>query len=171
MTTRFQVSDKLDGAIFVVEVVEAEPDVAYGKFASALQSIGTPEAEAILRRLSATFARGADPLAVATGVVQQAMPGTAVVSGPPPWDPGPEPWGNPPVPQFQPAPQPPYQQQTPQPPVQAAPQMPAAAAPTCHHGTKVYISGTSAKNGKFWQAWACPADRNDPSKCEKEWIR
>lgn len=70
-------------------------------------------------------------------------------------------WGQPPVPPFQPAQAP-----------QAAPQVPGAAAPFCHHGQRVFISGTSNKPPyREWKAWACPADRNDPTKCEKEWIR
>jgi hypothetical protein len=50
------------------------------------------------------------------------------------------------------------------------PQAPAAAgAPTCQHGTKVYKSGE--KNGRAWEAWACPARSSDTTRCGFEWIR
>jgi hypothetical protein len=51
----------------------------------------------------------------------------------------------------------------------AQPQVPAAAAPTCQHGQKQYKSGD--KNGRKWEAWACPARSSDPTRCGFEWIR
>lgn len=49
-------------------------------------------------------------------------------------------------------------------------QAPAAAgAPACQHGQKVYKSGE--KNGRAWEAWACPARSSDPTRCGFEWIR
>lgn len=46
-----------------------------------------------------------------------------------------------------------------------------AAAPsnekTCKHGTMKHNSGE--KNGKPWEGWFCPADRNAPDKCDPVW--
>jgi hypothetical protein len=53
------------------------------------------------------------------------------------------------------------------------PPLPAAAdggaPPSCQHGTKVYKSGE--KNGRQWEAWACPGRSSDPTRCGFEWIR
>lgn len=46
-------------------------------------------------------------------------------------------------------------------------------APVCPHGTKTYYQGvakTGKNAGKPYEAWLCPADRNDPSKCSMEFI-
>jgi hypothetical protein len=52
------------------------------------------------------------------------------------------------------------------------PQVPGAVgAPMCQHGQKTLLSKTSEKTGKPWKAWACPADRNDPTKCDLDFIR
>lgn len=46
-----------------------------------------------------------------------------------------------------------------------------AAAPsnekTCKHGVMKHNSGE--KNGKPWEGWFCPADRNAPDKCDPVW--
>lgn len=60
-----------------------------------------------------------------------------------------------------------------QPPQGAYPQTGGAQkAPSCMHGTKTYLERPN-KNGQpgTWRAWACPADRNDPSQCKLEYIR
>lgn len=45
-------------------------------------------------------------------------------------------------------------------------------APQCVHGTKTFLERPN-KGGKpgTWRAWACPANRNDPTQCELEFIR
>lgn len=60
----------------------------------------------------------------------------------------------------------------------AAPIVPAAAAPaaagaapSCQHGVKSLVTGTSKQSGQPWRAWGCSADRNDPTKCKLEFIR
>lgn len=152
MTTTYQLSDKAGDAIILVKVEAPDgvsPETAFGVFAEALQHAGLDGA---LDRYNQRQLAGA--VAVAAPLTQAE----------------PEPWGNPPVPAFQPAPNQGYVQQAP--PQQ--PQLPAAAqpsAPFCTHGQRVFISGISQKTGREWKAWACPADRNDPSKCDKEWIR
>lgn len=179
MTTTLQISDKIGEAIFVVKVENPDPTVAYTEFAAALSAIGNVEAEVTLTRLSAVLARNGgqpepapvstvgDPLAAAVATAQAAFPGAQVVQQQ-------QPWGNPPVPPFQP-PQGVYQPvgTIPVPPQQQpAPQMPGAAAPVCQHGPKQYREGVG-KNPPYrpWSAWFCPAGQNDPTRCEKEWIR
>lgn len=51
----------------------------------------------------------------------------------------------------------------------APPPAPASATPSCVHGPRQYKSGAGAKGP--WQGWMCPAQRNDPTKCEPQWIR
>lgn len=116
----------------------------YATFVAAVQEAGLDE---VLEGVS----RGAtsDPLTAARRTVQAAFPGAQPV-------PAQEPWGAPPVPPFQP------------------PQMPAAAQQTgeaCQHGAKVFRSGVSAKNGKEWKAWMCPAKSADPTQCDPQFIR
>lgn len=72
----------------------------------------------------------------------------------------------------QPPPQAAYQppQAAYQPPQsQPQPQPQAQAAPTCQHGAKQF------KQDKYntppeWQAWMCPADRNDPTRCKPVYL-
>lgn len=169
MTTTFQVSDRNGDAIFVVKSENPDPAIAYSEFATALAAVGSQEAEATLSRLAGVFGKAtptsssvANPLAAAQATAMAAFPG-AVPQGQ-------DPWGNPPVPPFQPAAAPQLPAAAAAPPFQ--PQQQAGSAPVCQHGPKEYITGTS-KNPPYreWKAWACRADRNDPSKCEKEWIR
>ena len=158
MTTTFQLSDKggeTGQAILLIKVEapdQVSPEAAWGVFVQAVAEAGLTDSidnfDALKKAAEVARAGlGATP-------VQQTAPAPAAAVA----------WGNPPVP-----------------PMQGAPQLPAAAAapavgaaPACHHGTKEFISGItkSGKNaGKTWKAWACPADRDDPSKCEKEWVR
>jgi hypothetical protein len=37
----------------------------------------------------------------------------------------------------------------------------------CEHGERTWVTGRSGKGP--WQAWMCPADKNDPSKCDPLW--
>jgi hypothetical protein len=37
----------------------------------------------------------------------------------------------------------------------------------CEHGERDWVTGRSGKGP--WQAWMCPADKNDPSKCDPLW--
>lgn len=58
--------------------------------------------------------------------------------------------------------------------VPAAPNPQPAAAPqtaghACLHGQRVFKSGNGAKGP--WAAWFCPTDKNDPNKCEAEWVK
>lgn len=54
-------------------------------------------------------------------------------------------------------------------PTQAPPNV--GPAPQCSHGVKNYLA-KPYKNGKpgYWQAWACPAQKGDPSQHELEFI-
>jgi hypothetical protein len=157
VTTTFQLSDKGDTgqAILLVKVEapdEVSPEAAWGVFVQAVTEAGL-----------ADTIDNFDQLKQAQRTAQAGLGATPVNSVPPP-APAAQTWGQPPVP-----------------PMQQPPQLPAAAAapavgaaPACYHGTKEFISGItkSGKNaGKPWKAWACPADRDDPSKCEKDWIR
>ncbi len=42
-----------------------------------------------------------------------------------------------------------------------------SAVPSCNHGARVFKSGTGKKGP--WSAWMCPAQREDPSRCEPIW--
>ena len=53
-------------------------------------------------------------------------------------------------------------------PVQPA--APAAAAPSCHHGVKVFRTGTG-KNNKPWSAYFCPSPKGTPDQCPAEFVR
>jgi hypothetical protein len=161
VTTTFQLSDKggpSGQGILLIKVEapdEVSPEMAYNVFAQAVQiasldgTLDNFDALAKARETALAALPGAEVV-----VQHQTQPAAAAGA-----------WGQPPVPPLQPS----------------APQLPAAAAapavgaaPACHHGTKEFISGItkSGKNaGKPWKAWACPADRDDPSKCEKDWIR
>lgn len=163
MTTTFQLSDKggpSGQGILLIKVEapdEVSPEAAWGVFAQAVQ----------IASLDGTL-DNFDALAKARETALAALPGAQVVAERQvsPAGNGQEAvWGSPPVPPMQPA----------------VPQLPAAAAapavgaaPFCPHGQREFISGItkSGKNaGRPWKAWACPADRDDPSKCDKEWIR
>lgn len=164
MTTIYQLTDKggeSGQAILLIRVEapdEVSPEASYGVFVRAVAEAGFQET-----------LDGFDALVKAKRVAEAGLGATAIPSVQQTMAaPAAQPWGQPPVPPFQPA--------YPQPP-----QLPAAAAapapgggPSCHHGAKEFITGItkSGKNaGLPWKAWACPADRNDPGKCEKEWIR
>jgi hypothetical protein len=169
MSTMIQVSprDSL-GTLYNIKSEADEPEVAWADFGSLLNSIGGAElAQSVRATLVATLSAdppvkqappaAPDPIQQATNVVQgvfpQAEPVGPVNTG------NTSQWGQPPVQPMRPA---------------AAQAAPVAAAPSCYHGVKEYISGITkagANAGKPWQAWACPAGRNDPTKCEKEWIR
>lgn len=41
--------------------------------------------------------------------------------------------------------------------------------PVCAHGPMEWKTGTSAKGP--WKAWMCPAGKNDPYKCDPQWVR
>lgn len=43
-------------------------------------------------------------------------------------------------------------------------------APSCSHGTKTFLTKPYKNKPGNWKAWACPADRDDPTKCELEFI-
>lgn len=147
MTTTIQLSDKRADAILLVkvEVDSGAPlEAAEEEFAAAAGLVGLGQAYESF---------GAAPPATVPGITQLTRPQPA------------DPWGQPPVAPYQP----PAQQAAPQ--YAPSPALPSAAAPQCQHGVKEYISGTSQKTGKPWKAWACPARRDDPTKCEKEWIR
>jgi hypothetical protein len=52
-----------------------------------------------------------------------------------------------------------------------APAVAAQSAPSCAHGVRRFVpagvSKTGVRAGQPYNAfWACPADRNDPSKCK-----
>lgn len=147
MTTTYQVSDKIGDAIFVIKTEADDPGQAFGDFSVALSLIGNQQAEAVLARLEGVLSREAGaapaPLAPAVATVAAAFPNAQ------------------PLANYVPA---------------ATPPLPAAAAgaapggpPTCQHGTKQYKSGE--KNGRSWQAWACPASSSDTTRCGFEWIR
>lgn len=163
MTTTFQLSDKggpTGQGILLIKVEapdEVSPEAAWGVFAQAVQLAGLDgtldEFDALLKAKALAEAQ----LGGVQVQVGAAPTAPAVTAGP---------WGQPPVPPMQPA--------APQLPAAAAPAPLQIVAPQCHHGVKEFISGItkSGKNaGKPWKAWACPADRDDPTKCEKEWIR
>lgn len=71
------------------------------------------------------------------------------------------------------------QQAAPQHAPQATPTQPAPApqaAPAagngvhqCLHGARQFKSGNGARGP--WAAWFCPTDKNDPNKCEPEWVK
>lgn len=96
----------------------------------------------------------------AVNVVQQAMPGAAVVDDP--WTPQGDqaPWPN----GAQPAAQPSALQQYYQPTQQAAP-----PGPTCQHGPlKIVPGGFSQAKGKAYAAfWACPAPQGQQCRLNK----
>lgn len=127
------------------------------------------------------------------GYAQQApngpQNGSQGFQGPPPGDP----WGNPNQYGNQPQgygnqpqgygqaqgyqqgqPQGGYQQQGGQPANNGVPTSPpphVGPAPQCSHGVKKFIAKPN-KNGKggYWMAWACPADRQDPTQHELQFI-
>ena len=43
-------------------------------------------------------------------------------------------------------------------------------APSCQHGTKTFLTKPYKNKPGQWKAWACPADRDDPTKCQLEFI-
>lgn len=154
MTTTYQLSDKggLTGqAILLVKVEapdEVTPEAAWAVFVRAA-------AEAGVQGTIDSF----DTLRNAVANVQQGLGATPVAQPPTPTTVTVGPWGQ-----------------------ASPPQLPAAAqqaavpgpAPFCPHGQREFITGItkSGKNaGRTWRAWACPADRDDPTKCDKEWIR
>lgn len=152
MTLILQITDKRDQAILLARVeVDEINDLAIqqaeAQLAAAAGLVGLgPSYEAF----------GAAPPATVPAVTQLIRP-VGQPAQAPAAAPAQQPWGQPPVPQFQSVQQ---------------PQVPGAVgAPSCHHGTRVFISGVSQKTGNAWKAWACPANRDDPTKCEKEWIR
>lgn len=156
MSITYQISDKggpSGQGILLIKVEapdEVSPEAAWGVFAQAVQ----------IASLDGTL-DNFDALAKARETALAALPGAQVVVGTQPTAPAASQgaWGIPPVPPMLPA---------------AAAGPAVGAAPACYHGTKEFISGVtkSGKNaGKTWKAWACPADRDDPTKCEKEWIR
>lgn len=153
MTVTYQLSDKRGDAILLVKAEGEDVQAVETAFAAAagLAGLGTSYE---------TFG-AAGPATVPT--VQTLIH---------PQAPQQEPWGQPPVPQFQPQyPQATYQQ--PQVPAAAAPppvQQPAVGAPpVCQHGVKQYKSGEGAKGP--WAFWGCTARSDDPTKCDKQWVR
>ena len=67
------------------------------------------------------------------------------------------------------------QQQQQQQPAQGVPTSPpphVGPPPSCSHGVKKFLA-KPYKSGKpgYWMGWACPAQRNDPSQHELEFIR
>lgn len=167
MTTMIQVSPKDSlGTLYNLKSEADEPSVTWADFGALLVDIGGAELAAKVRTNIVGILAGAtpapavstvaDPLAAARATVQAAFPGAAPVG---------EQWGSPPV---APMASQPYQQAA------AAPAAPAGApgpAPTCQHGTKLYKTGVSTKNNREWSAWFCPAPGNDPTQCEKQWLR
>lgn len=149
MTVTYQLSDRRGEAILLVkaEGPGEQSDQVYAGFAAAAQSAG----------LDASLeAFGNLPGAVSVA--------TAILGGQPvPQLPQLQPWGQPPVPAYQPPAQP-YQQ----PPMPAAAQQ-VQAAPQCQHGTKVHRTGSNDRG--TWNAWACPAPKGDPTQCKFEFIR
>jgi hypothetical protein len=142
MSVTYQISDKRGDAILVVKVEHADVEFAEAEFAKAVGLAG----------LGSAYEGFGIPNPVA------AVPAAALVTRP-----AQEPWGQPPVAPMVPAAA--YQQPA------AAPAGAPGAAPTCQHGTKLYKTGTSPKNGREWSAWFCPAPGNDPTQCPKEWLR
>lgn len=142
MTIRLQISDKRGDAILVVKVEDAVAVAAEEQFAAAvgLAGLGT-----------AYEGFGASPVATVPAITQLTRPQLPAAA---------DPWGQPPVPAYQPAAAP-----------LAAPAGAPGPAPQCQHGTKLYKTGTSASNGREWKAWFCPAPGNDPTQCAKDWLR
>lgn len=152
MSVSFQISDKRGDVILVVkaEGPGEQSDQVYAGFAAAVQSAG----------LDASLdAFGNLPGAVAN--VQAVFPTASVTAAAGP----PAPWGNPPVPAFQPT-----------------PQLPAAATPppargggkvqngSCVHGPGTYRESKPGAT-KTWTAYFCPAPKGDPNQCEPEFQR
>jgi hypothetical protein len=142
MSVRYQISDKRDQAILVVDVTADTAEEAEAEFAKATGLAG----------LGSAYESFGIPNPVA------AVPAAALVTRPA------EPWGNPPVQPMQQAPQMPAA-------AFAGGGGAPGPAPTCQHGTKLYKEGTSASNGRPWKAWFCPAPGNDPTQCAKQWLR
>lgn len=141
MTVTIQLSDKRGDAILLVKSEAPSVEIAEAEIAAGVGLVG-------LAAAYESFGAPAGPVATIPAITQLTRQQ--------------EPWGQPPVPQFQPQQQPQY-----------APQVPAAAAApvqggkVCQHGPKTYKSGNT--NGRDWAFWGCNAQKNDPTKCEKEW--
>jgi hypothetical protein len=132
------------GNLYNVKSESDEPDIAWADLGAVLTLIGGTElAQTVRAQLTGSLNGEVRALVP----VQVATPSN-VTTGP--WQ---------------------QQSQSPQLPAAAQPSTGPGPAPSCPHGQREFISGTSAKTGKLWKAWACPADRDDPSKCDKEWIR
>lgn len=141
MTVKYQLSDKRGDAILVVVVEDIAAEDAEAEFAKAVGMAGLGD--------SYESFLAPKPVATIPAITQLTRPQQQ------------EPWGQPPVQPMVPAAA--YQQ----PPAQPA----QGAAPVCQHGTKLYKTGTSPKNGREWSAWFCPAPGTDPTQCAKEWLR
>lgn len=153
MPVSFQISDKRGDAILVVkaEGPAEQADQIFAGFAAGAQVAGLD---------AALDAFGNLPGAIAN--VQAVFPTASVTAAAGP----PAPWGNPPVPAYQPPP------------------MPAAAAPAgppargggkvqnghCAHGAGSY---RESKPGapRPWTGYFCPAPKGDPNQCEPEFQR
>lgn len=144
MTVSFQLSDKRGDAILVVkaEGPGAEIDAIYAAFGGAVQDAGLEVALTAFGQGTVQAVTAAQPL------VQPQAPIYAIQQPAQQAQ-----WGQPPVPPM---------------PAAAQPQA-VGAPPVCQHGPKQYKSGESAK-GK-WAFWGCTARSEDPTKCEKEWVR
>lgn len=142
-TTTFQISDKRGDAILVVKTEGIDPDATYQAFAAAVQDGGLDNSLGSFGQGLVQAVTNAQPLTV---------PPVYAAAGQQP--PAQEPWGNPPVPPM---------------PAAAAPAGPVGGPPVCQHGPKQYKSGTGAKGP--WAFWGCTARSDDPSKCEKQWVR
>jgi hypothetical protein len=151
VTVTFQISDKRGDAILLVkaEGPGEQSDQVYAGFAAAVQSAGLDGS------LDAFGPQGLDPLAAA----RQTVANAGLLAQQQPAQP---PWGQPPVPAFQP--QPAYQ----------PPQMPAAAqggdGKFCIHGAMTFRSGTG-KTGKPYSAYFCPSPKGTPNQCDPEFVR
>lgn len=147
MTVTYQISDKRGDAILLVKA-EGEPgDELYSAFAAAVQDAGLDAGLNSFGTALVQAVTNAQPLTVPPIQAIQQQPQ--------------QPWGQPPVPPFQP-----------QVPAVAAPPTVQAAdpsTPSCQHGPKTYKSGQT--NGRNWAFWGCNAASNDPTKCDKEWVR
>lgn len=53
----------------------------------------------------------------------------------------------------------------------AAPSSTPTSTPTCKHGAMTYRTGISAKTGKEWKAWMCPAPKGTPDQCPADFLR
>lgn len=53
------------------------------------------------------------------------------------------------------------------PAVKQAVSEPDEEGPECDHGVRNWVTGRSAKGP--WQAWMCPAEKNDRTKCDPIW--